>query len=156
MNHVTLILALLCLLCSTASAQIKSTVKNQDDKNSTTLVIKDSKEVDDMDLLNTSFELEDYDIGDVIIITTDVENEPSELPRKALEEDPKPEKLALSTKKAKKAKKARKTEAKIGKGLAKNKFAKQRKKPKKKADVVFQPGKKKQKRAKWDRKCYSW
>ena len=74
MKHLTLTLGVLCLLATSLTAQVKTKFQDKDYKNRT-VVIKESKEVQDMDILNSQFDINKVKVGDVIRITTGRENE---------------------------------------------------------------------------------
>lgn len=143
MKHITTILAGLFCFALSSHAQIKKQYTQASDNHSTTVVIKDSKEVDDIQLLNDSFEIEDYAVGDIIYIGTEDEKEPTVLPQK--------QQKVKASKRTPKVKKAKR----IGKGTRSTAFAKRKKRPNKKS-YTFSNAPKKAKRPKWDKKCYTW
>ncbi|NNE29755.1 MAG: hypothetical protein HKN16_08960 [Saprospiraceae bacterium] len=87
-------LCALFLYSTNSDAQVKRLFKKDNGKNqSTTVVIKESEEVDDLELLNESLDINSFSVGDIVVIATEKENQSSLAKgKKELESqrDPKP------------------------------------------------------------------
>ncbi len=69
MKNLTFLLVVMLTGLSTLQAQIKRQYQDENHRNQT-VVVKDG-DMSDMDILNSQFNLDDYSLGDVIMITTE-------------------------------------------------------------------------------------
>jgi len=79
MKHYLLLVAIVMVTAQLSAQEVKRSFKDVNDGN-TTVVIKASKEKDDIEILNEQFDIEEFRVGEVIRITTDEPMEVAPIP----------------------------------------------------------------------------
>lgn len=118
--------------------QIKQQTVSRSNANSTTLVVKESQDVDNESLLESQFDLADYNVGDVIIFTAAEEEVIETLPAEA------------------KPAKAKKQKPQFDQRGSSSIRFKKKKRNKRRADYAFQAKPKKKGKQKWNKRCYTF
>jgi len=144
MKHFAITLGVLCLYATAVVGQVKTKFQDKDHKHQT-VVIKTSEEDDDMEILNSQFNIDEVKVGEEIRITTERVNTASLGAKKST-------KLAEQKENKLQSRRLKK----FPKQLSSSAVTFKKKKKKRKAVFVYDNSTKKERRKRLNEKCYKF